>query len=177
MINKLRVHGKTQNSTALGIVNAYLEINPQATLAELQQAFPDSLNPDSGVKSNFVDLAQVSSEQSEKGKGYFTANGEILNLADGTKVAMVNTWTSGSLLRLVNRAADFGIEIADFTEADKCMCRKGGYRFEYLNGFVPPVVEELEKVMLADEPKKPSKILPIVVFLLLLALIVAALLV
>lgn len=49
MLNKIRVHGKAQNRTVLGIVNAYLIMHPQATLEELKTAFPDSLNPGSGM--------------------------------------------------------------------------------------------------------------------------------
>lgn len=136
MVNKVRVYGKAQNRTALGIINAYLVINPEATLADLQQAFPDTLNPDSGVRINFVKLKEIKSAQSENWNGFFTAEDEILTLADGTKVALVKMWTKPSFERLVKRAAGFAIEIAEFTEADKGG-KKGGYRLEYLNGFEP----------------------------------------
>ncbi len=150
--SKIRVYGKAQNRTALGIVNAYLVINPQATLADLRQAFPDSLNPDSGVRINFVDLKQVASAQSENWNGFFTAEDEVLNLADGTQVALVKMWTKPSFGRLVQQASVYGIEIAEFVEADKGAGRKGGYRLEYLNGFVPPVVA-----------KKSNKLIPIII--------------
>ncbi len=39
MINKIRVYGKAQNRTALGIVNAYLLMNPQTTLVDLQKHY------------------------------------------------------------------------------------------------------------------------------------------
>jgi hypothetical protein len=136
MVNKVRVYGKAQNRTALGIINAYLVINPEATLDDLQQAFPDTLNPDSGVRINFVKLKEIKSAQSENWNGFFTAEDEILTLADGTKVALVKMWTKPSFERLVKRAAGFAIEIAEFTEADKGG-KKGGYRLEYLNGFEP----------------------------------------
>ena len=136
MVNKVRVYGKAQNRTALGIINAYLVINPEATLADLQQVFPDTLNPDSGVRINFVKLKEIKSAQSENWNGFFTAEDEILTLADGTKVAFVKMWTKTSFERLVKRAAGFAIEIAEFIEADKGG-KKGGYRLEYLNGFEP----------------------------------------
>ena len=48
-------------------------------------------------------------------------------------------WTKPSFERMVAKAAEYGIEIASFTEADKGFGKKGGYRLEYLNGYVPPV--------------------------------------
>ena len=44
MASKIRVYGKAQNRTVLGIINAYLVMYPHATLADLRKAFPDSLN-------------------------------------------------------------------------------------------------------------------------------------
>lgn len=156
MINKVRVYGKAQNRTALGIVNAYLVINPQTTLADLRETFPNSLNPDSGVKQNFVDMNEIATAQGENWNGYFTADDELMHLADGTTVALVKMWTKPSFERLVARAADNAIEIAQFTEADKGAGRKGGYRLEYINGFDPTPVP-------VEEPKKRGWLLPIVI--------------
>lgn len=164
MENKVRVYGKAQNRTALGIANAYLVINPQATLADLRQAFPDSLNPDSGVKLNFVNMDEIASAQGDNWNGFFTAEDELLHLADGTKVALVKMWTKPSFERLVTRAADYGIEIAQFTEADKGFGRKGGFRLEYINGFDPnPAPVPVE------EPKKRGWLLPLIIIGLLIA--------
>ncbi len=166
MINKVRVYGKAQNRTALGIVNAYIVINPQATLADLQQAFPTSLNPDSGWKINFLDLNKLG-ELSDTQQGFFfTADDEVLALADGTKVALVKMWTKPSFECLVQHAAGFGIEVAEFTAAEKGLGKKGGYRLEYLNGFTP--------VAAAVEKKKSSKAIPILIILLILAALAAA---
>lgn len=145
MINKVRVHGKAQNRTVLGIVNAYLVMNPKSTLAELKEAFPDSLNPDSGVKINFVDINHIKEVQPEKWNGFFTREDELLHLADGTTAALVSMWTKPSFERIVERAAKFGIEIASFEKTEKGFGNKGGYSLEYLNGYVPPVVAEESK--------------------------------
>ncbi len=153
MINKVRVYGKAQNRTALGIVNAYLVMYPHATLDDLRKAFPDSLNPDSGVKLNFVDLKEMKNSQSENWDGFFSKEDEVMHLADGTDVVLVKMWTKPSFERLVAMAANYGIEIAEFTAAEKGG-KKGGYRLEYLNGYVPPV---------PDAPKKSNKLLPIIV--------------
>ena len=45
---KVRVYGKAQNRTALGIAHAYMVMYPHATLADLRKAFPNSLNPARG---------------------------------------------------------------------------------------------------------------------------------
>ena len=39
--SKVRVYGKAQNRTALGIANAYMVMYPQATLEDLRKAFPN----------------------------------------------------------------------------------------------------------------------------------------
>ena len=43
MPSKVRVYGKAQNRTVLGIVNAYLVMYPHATKADLEKAFPLAL--------------------------------------------------------------------------------------------------------------------------------------
>ncbi len=158
---KIRVYGKAQNRTALGIMHAYMTMYPHATLEDMKKAFPDSLNPDSGVKTNLVDMKEIKSAQGEDWNGFFTAEECLLHLQDGRKVAVVSMWTKPSFERLVNWAKQYGIVVAKFEAADKGG-KKGGYRLEYLNGYVPPVPEE-----------KKSKLW---VIILVLALIVAILL-
>ena len=51
---KIKVYGKAQNRIALDIIHAYMVMHPKTTLMELRNAFPNSLNPDSGVKENFI---------------------------------------------------------------------------------------------------------------------------
>lgn len=79
----------------------------------------------------------------------------MLRLADGTTVALVKMWTKPSFDRIVAKAAEYDIEIASFTEADKGFGRKGGYRLEYINGYEPPVEE--------DPTKKSNKWLWVVI--------------
>ena len=82
MESKVRVYGKAQNRTALGILHAYMKIHPEATVEELRQAFPDSLNPDSGVKRLFI----WREEKGAKGNwdGYFKGDDEVLTARYGT---------------------------------------------------------------------------------------------
>lgn len=132
---RVRVYGKAQNRTALGIMHAYMVMYPQAKLEDLQKAFPDSLNPDSGVKKNFV-YAEDKGTTADW-NGFFKKEEELLAMGDGRKVSVVSMWTKPSFERLVAWAKQYGIVVADF-EASKGGGEKGGYRLEYLNGYVPP---------------------------------------
>ena len=136
MASKVRVYGKAQNRTALGIAHAYMVMYPQATLEDLRKAFPNELNPDSGVKENFV-YAEDKGTTADW-DGYFKAEDELLLMGDGKMVSVVKMWTKPSFERIVSHAKLYDIEIAKFEAADKGG-KKGGFRLEYLNGYVPPV--------------------------------------
>lgn len=137
MASKVRVYGKAQNRTALGIMHAYMVMYPQATMDDIKKAFPDELNPDSGVKKNFVKAGEKGTEANWD--GFFQKEDELLTMGDGSKVAVVKMWTKPSFERLVSHAAQYGIEIAQFEAAEKGIGQKGSFRLEYLNGYVPPV--------------------------------------
>jgi outer membrane protein OmpA-like peptidoglycan-associated protein len=165
MVNKVRVYGKAQNRTALGIMHAYMVMYPQATMEDIKKAFPDELNPDSGVKKNFV-------KAGEKGTngdwdGFFQKEDELLTMGDGTQVAVVKMWTKPSFDRLVTHASQYGIEVAQFEAADKGIGIKGSYKLEYLNGYVPPV---------AAAPRKSKAWLWILIIAIIAIAILAALL-
>ena len=136
MANKVRVYGKAQNRTSLGIMHAYMVMYPQATLEDLRKAFPNSLAPDNGTGQIFI-------YADEKGtnadwEGYFKDPEDVLTDGEGRKVAINKMWTKKSFENLQNHASQYGIEVAKFEEADKGIGKKGGYRLEYLNGYVPP---------------------------------------
>lgn len=99
MESKIRVYGKAQNRTALGIMHAYMTIYPQATLEDLRKAFPNSLNPDSGVKENFIYAEEKGTEANWD--GFFKGDDEELTTGDGRKVAVVKMWTKPSFERVV----------------------------------------------------------------------------
>lgn len=136
MAGKVRVYGKAQNRTALGIMHAYMLMYPHATIEDLRKAFPDSLNPDSGVKKNFIYADEKGTEANWE--GFFKGPDEVLTTADGKKVAVVKMWTKPSFERLVEQAKLYDIEVAKFEEAEKGFGKKGGFRLEYLNGWTPP---------------------------------------
>lgn len=157
MPSKVRVYGKAQNRTALGIMHAYMVMYPQATLEDLEKAFPAELAPDNGTKHIFID---ASAENASGWDGYFKNDDEVLNTGDGRRVAVNKMWTKPSFERLISHAKNYDIEIAQFDPAEKGFGKKGSFALEYLNGYVPPV------------PEAPKKGMPWWVWL-LIALIVA----
>lgn len=160
MASKVRVYGKAQNRTALGIMHAYMLMYPQATIEDLRKAFPNSLNPDKGVQENFIFAEEKGTDANWD--GYFKGDDEVLLMGDGKKVAVVKMWTKASFDRVVEQAKLYDIEVAKFEAAEKGFGKKGGFTLEYLNGWTPP----------APVAKK-RKLLPI---LLIAALVIIALL-
>ena len=122
----IRVYSNTQNRMALGILHAYLKMFPQTTLKDLCKAFPEKLNPDSGVKRLFIPIEKMVDEP--KWQDYFREDEELLCMSDGSKVAVASRWSSSSLECLSDHAKQFGIELANFEfgeKYDKC-----GFRLE-----------------------------------------------
>ena len=133
---KVRVYGKAQNRTALGIVHAYMVMYPHATLADLRKAFPNSLNTTSGQSDLFLDVT----DSKTTSEWYFVGNDEIIKTGDNKKVALVMMWAKPAFEAIVAHARVYDIVVAKF-EAVKGGVR-GGFRLEYLNGYVPPKLEE-----------------------------------
>ena len=135
MPSKVRVYGKAQNRTSLGIMHAYLVMYPHATLEDFEKAFPKSLNPDSGWPVNFKNVNEIKTDNEKD--FWFKEADEVLELQDGTKLAVVKMWTKASFERLISHAKMYDIEVAEFEKGQRG--EKGGFRLEYLNGYVPPV--------------------------------------
>lgn len=137
MPSKVRVYGKAQNRTALGIVNAYLVMYPHATKEDLEKAFPLELQPKGTWNSLFRTETEYNEHVANQGL-WFGEKDERLKLQDGSEVIFLKLWPKDKFENIVNHAKQYDIEIAEFTEGVKG--EKGGYRLEYLNGYVPPVV-------------------------------------
>lgn len=131
---RVRVYGKAQNRTALGIVNAYLIQYPHATMEDLEKAFPKSLNTDSGWPVNFKTLEDAQATENSS-NFFFTNADEVLNLQDGTKLVLCKMWTKTSFEKLLAHAKQYLIVVAEFEKSMKG--EKGGFRLEYLNGWTP----------------------------------------
>ena len=134
---RVKVYGQAQNRTVLGIAHAYMIMYPHATYEDLCKAFPaESLRP--GSTKIFVDI--ISQDPADKAQlaGSFTSEDELIATGDGKKVALVMLWTKENFERMAAHAKQYGILIADFEKAAGG-ARKGHFRLEYLNGYVPPV--------------------------------------
>lgn len=139
-MNKVRVYGKAQNRTALGIAQAYMVMYPHATLADLRKAFPNTICPDSGVKELFLPVAEAETFNTKMSL-YFAKPDEVLTLGDGSQVALAQVWSKPSFERMVEQGKLYDVEVAEF-EKTAHPGQRGGYRLEYLNGYVPPVPEK-----------------------------------
>jgi len=145
MASKVKVYGKAQNRTALGIANAYLVMYPHAKLEDLNKAFPMALNK--WAKPNyfdklFMDINDAKQYADKEGAysfwhHYFEKPEEVLTLQDGTQVCFYQKWSKGDYDQIVEHAKLYDIEIAEFRPREGF--QKGGFRLEYLNGYVPPV--------------------------------------
>ena len=147
MASKVRVYGKAQNRTALGIVSAYLVMYPHATLDDLRKAFPDRLNnwkikgKDSMMFVSDKEKDLILSKYGDASvyeENFLSKPEDVMKLQDGTKVSIRKGWSKEDFEALVNWAKQYDIEVADF-EPSKPF-EKGGFVLEYLNGYVPPVL-------------------------------------
>lgn len=133
MESKVKVYAKSQNRIALGIINAYLAIYPEATLDDLRKAFPNTINPDCGSKQIFMTKKEIEAhiangeEWYASARGYFVKEKEWLVMPDGERVGFVSMWTKKSMENLLKQALIYGIEAK---EADE---KRGTFRLEYLN--------------------------------------------
>lgn len=135
--NKIKVTGRVQNSTALGIVHAYIQMFPKTTLADLRRAFPNDIAPDKGVDELFLPVAEAEARNAKSDMSLYFVKGERpLNLADGTKIALSQIWTAKSLANLVAVAEKIGIEAETNKDSGKNF-NASGFFIEYLNGWKP----------------------------------------
>lgn len=108
--SKAIVRAKFQNRKALGIVNAYQQLNPEITLNDLRKAFPNELATDKGVDEIFITLNEAEAREDEMFL-YFTKENEVINLSNGEKVVMCTMWTADSLQKIIDKAEDYGITV------------------------------------------------------------------
>ena len=134
---RVKVYGQAQNRTVLGICHAYMIMYPHATFEELCKAFPAvALNP--AVKQLFVDITSEDPGDKAQLKGSFITEEELITTGDGKKVALVMLWPKENFEKIAAHAKQYGILVADFEKAAGG-AKRGHFRLEYLNGYVPPV--------------------------------------
>lgn len=137
MATKIKVYGKTQNSTALGIIHAYVQMFPKTMLSDLRNVFPNSTAPDKGVEELFLPVADAEARNAKSDMSlYFVKGDRPVALADGTKVALSQIWTGKSLENLKAVAAQFDIE-AEVNKTPSVALNDSGFAIEYQNGWQP----------------------------------------
>ena len=148
MASKVRVYAKSQKWTALGIVDAYLKMYPHATLEDVNKAFPRNLfvqtEGDLGFMVTMEEKAKMAAATAtdfdDKQLEEWKRTHHYLTLADGTDIAFsFSMWTKEMFEKIVEQAKLYDIEIAKYEAAEKGFGKRGEYRLEYLNGYVPPV--------------------------------------
>ena len=134
MAKKIRVYGQSQKWTALGIVAAYLELHPNATLSDLRQAFPkNEIGNEIDTVENIIGK-EKDGKFDEKLSKQITDMEMSLTLKDGTKVAFSNPmWPADKFKKIEKCAEQYGIEIADFKEAEKGIGKRGNYSLEIIS--------------------------------------------
>jgi len=152
--------------TAMGIIGAYVKMYPQATLDDLNKAFPrNKILGSDGILLDTIENLQKKAAATTNtdfddnvikdaiDKGWF------VTLNDGTRVCFYNVmWTKDNFPKIVEHGKLYDIVIADFQEAEKGFGKRGSYTLEYLNGYIPPV---------------PKKRIPMWVWILLAIIIIA----
>jgi outer membrane protein OmpA-like peptidoglycan-associated protein len=149
---KIRVYGKDQNRTALGIVNAYLKLYPNATLADLQAAFPYTLNPAvASVKETIAPASEIAANPGD----FFEKPEDLITLKDGQKLTLKYLWEKSYYDRIEEHAKQFGIEVAKITET--APFREGSYRLELIEdkpAAAPYIRPQAGKAVLDTTPEK-----------------------
>lgn len=115
MASKLRVSAQSQKWATLGIIDAYIKMYPQATLADINKAFTKEqfANPDG---RGLLDTLDNLKKYAEKATRDFDDNQLVewknanyfLNLTDGSQIAFtVSMWTKDMFEKSVSYAGFF----------------------------------------------------------------------
>ncbi len=168
-ISKIKVHGKAMNRTVLGIVNAYLVMNPKTTAEQLREVFSTAKftkgkwfenNKDKNpwaaegffheiVIQNGVRRWASTGAKVEVTTIQFEQEDEVIKTADGKMLAMESIWKQEDYQEVVEYAKQFGIEVASLERTTK-IGERGGFTLEYLNGYEPVVEEEPKPAPVAE---------------------------
>ena len=125
MKSKIRVYGKSQSRTALGIINAYLKLHPDASPYEVRWAFPKSLNRRCPANHLFIPIDETLGLE----KMFFEDEDEQIVFKNGERFSFVEVWSKEDFDAICKRAKEYGIEVAN--EGTKPF-EKGSFKLELL---------------------------------------------
>ncbi len=142
------------NRTALGIVDAMIQLYPTATFEELKELLPDTINP--AAPKNYRSLFKPYSERlygviqpgsirkecEDQGidlnSSHFIDPSETFRSADGIEVLVSKTWESKDtetgehdLDNLIKHVEKLGVRVVEYVKEKQFT--KGGYSLEVVN--------------------------------------------
>ncbi len=135
----IRVYATAKNRAVFGVAAAFLRLYPNAILADLNSVFvKDEITSLSYVNTIFIDIKDADKVVNSIGQNRFASyfmTDEFLTLSDGVQISVLKTWSVKDFERLVEKAAQYGIEIGGFESA--AAFEKGSFRLEILQDFTP----------------------------------------
>jgi outer membrane protein OmpA-like peptidoglycan-associated protein len=150
----IEVTGKAMNRTALGVVDALMQLYPKATFAELKQMLPDTINTAApkNYKSLFKPYSErlygviqpgtIKTECQEQGldvsASHFIKPEETFKTIDGVEVLVAKSWESADtstgendLQNLINHVSQYGVKVTKVEKKESF--NKGEYNLEIIN--------------------------------------------
>jgi outer membrane protein OmpA-like peptidoglycan-associated protein len=150
----IEVTGKAMNRTALGVVDALMQLYPKATFEELKKMLPDTINvaAPKNYKSLFIPYTErlygviqpgsIRTECQDQGfdinASHFTKPEETFKTSDDVEVLVSKSWEStdtstseNDLQNLINHVSQYGVVV---TKVEKKLAfNKGEYNLEIIN--------------------------------------------
>jgi outer membrane protein OmpA-like peptidoglycan-associated protein len=153
-VGVIEVTGKAMNRTALGVVDALMQLYPKATFDELKQMLPDTINTAApkNYKSLFkpyterlygvIQPGSIKTECQEQGldvsASHFIKPEETFKTIDGVEVLVAKSWESADtstgendLQNLINHVSQFGVKVTKVEKKESF--NKGEYNLEIIN--------------------------------------------
>ena len=150
----IEVTGKAMNRTALGVVDAMIQLYPKATFEELKEMLPDSINTAApkNYKSLFkpyterlygvIQPGSIKTECKEQGldisASHFIKPEETFKTSDDVEVLVSKSWEStdtstkeNDLQNLINHVSQYGVVVTKVEKKEAF--NKGEYNLEIIN--------------------------------------------
>jgi outer membrane protein OmpA-like peptidoglycan-associated protein len=150
----IEVTGKAMNRTALGVVDALIQLYPKATFEELKKMLPDTINvaAPKNYKSLFkpyterlygvIQPGSIRTECQDQGfdinASHFIKPEETFKTSDGVEVLVSKSWEStdtstseNDLQNLINHVSQYGVVVTKVEKKEAF--NKGEYNLEIIN--------------------------------------------
>lgn len=150
----IEVTGKAMNRTALGVVDALIQLYPKATFEDLKKMLPDTINvsapknykslfkPHTKKSYGVIQPGSIKKECQELGldinASHFTEPDEIFRSSDGLEVMVSKSWESSDTLtgendlqNLINHVSQYGVNVTKVEKKEAF--NKGEYNLKIIN--------------------------------------------